>query len=170
MELFCAEMKFIQIDLYLLQLLMDARIHAEFSQNWNFNLRWAEIVVTGNLKGKNTLKNIFLLQPGNQCADWLNKMKIEKWFLFVFPGSRRYPCYFRSWSGKHCQWCENTLCTLGWFFQLWICDYESFSDVGEIRVYFASKILTPCRMYWNAFLIAQIIAKCHSFPNMYGML
>ena len=25
--------------------------------------------------------------------------------------------------------------------------YESFSDVGEIRVYFASKILTPCRMY-----------------------
>ena len=44
--------------------------------------------------------------------------------------------------------------------------YESFSDVGEIRVYFASKILTPCRMHWNAFLIAQIIAKCHSFPNM----
>ena len=25
--------------------------------------------------------------------------------------------------------------------------YESFSDVGEIRVYFASKILTPCRMH-----------------------
>ena len=44
--------------------------------------------------------------------------------------------------------------------------YESFSDVGEIRVYFASKILTPCGMHWNAFLIAQIIAKCHSFPNM----
>ena len=78
MELFCAEMKFIQIDLYLLQLLMDARIHAEFSQNWNFNLRWAEIVVTGILKGKNTLKNIFLLQPGNQCADLSNKMKIEQ--------------------------------------------------------------------------------------------
>ena len=48
--------------------------------------------------------------------------------------------------------------------------YESFSDVGEIRVWFASKILTPCRTHWNAFLIAQIIAKCHSFPNMYGML
>ena len=48
--------------------------------------------------------------------------------------------------------------------------YESFSDVGEIRVWFASKILSPCRMHWNAFLIAQIIAKCHSFPNMYGML
>ena len=44
--------------------------------------------------------------------------------------------------------------------------YDSFSDVGENRVYFASKILTPCRMHWNAFLIAQIIAKCHSFPNM----
>ena len=44
--------------------------------------------------------------------------------------------------------------------------YDSFSDVGEIRVYFASKILTPCRIHWNAFLIAQIIAKCHSFPNM----
>ena len=28
---------------------------------------------------------------------------------------------------------------------LWF--YESFSDVGEIRVYFASKILTPCRMH-----------------------
>ena len=48
--------------------------------------------------------------------------------------------------------------------------YESLSDVGEIWVWFASKILTPCRMHWNAFLIAQIIAKCHSFPNMYGML
>ena len=44
--------------------------------------------------------------------------------------------------------------------------YESFSDVGESRVWFASKNL----MHWNAFLIAQIIAKCHSFPNMYGML
>ena len=48
--------------------------------------------------------------------------------------------------------------------------YESLSDVGEGRVWFASKNLTPCRMHWNAFLIAQIIAKCHSFPNMYGML
>ena len=56
---------------------------------------------------------------------------------------------------------------LSTFFQCW---YDSFSDVGESRVYFASKILTPCRMNWNAFLIAQIIAKCHSFPNMYGML
>ena len=27
------------------------------------------------------------------------------------------------------------------------CIYDSFSDVGEIRVYFASKILTPCRMH-----------------------
>ena len=44
------------------------------------------------------------------------------------------------------------------------------ADVGEIRVWFASKILTPCRMHWNAFLIAQIKAKCHSFPNMCGML
>ena len=26
-------------------------------------------------------------------------------------------------------------------------EHESFSDVGEIRVYFASKILTPCRMH-----------------------
>ena len=49
---------------------------------------------------------------------------------------------------------------------VWQTRYESFSDGGEIRVYFASKILTPCRMHWNAFLIAQIIAKCHSFPNM----
>ena len=48
--------------------------------------------------------------------------------------------------------------------------YESFSDVGESRVWIASKNLMPCRMHWNAFLIAQIIAKCHSFPNMYGML
>ena len=28
-----------------------------------------------------------------------------------------------------------------------VCRYESLSDVGEIRVYFASKILTPCRMH-----------------------
>ena len=48
--------------------------------------------------------------------------------------------------------------------------YESFSDVGESRVWFASKNLTPCRMHWNDFLIAQIIAKCHSFPNLYDML
>ena len=48
--------------------------------------------------------------------------------------------------------------------------YDSFSDVGESRVWFAGKNLTPCRMHWNAFLIAQIIAKCHSFPNMCGML
>ena len=41
---------------------------------------------------------------------------------------------------------------------------------GKSKVWFASKNLTPCRMHWNAFLIAQIIAKCHSFPNMYGML
>ena len=48
--------------------------------------------------------------------------------------------------------------------------YESFSDVGESRAWFASKSLTPCRMHWNAILIAQIIAKCHSFPSMYDML
>ena len=49
--------------------------------------------------------------------------------------------------------------------------YDSFSDVGESRVWIASKNLTPCRMHLlKYFLIAQIIAKCHSFPNMYGML
>ena len=48
--------------------------------------------------------------------------------------------------------------------------YESLSDVGVSRVWFASKNLTPCRMHLNDFLIAQIIAKCHSFPNMYDML
>ena len=48
--------------------------------------------------------------------------------------------------------------------------YDSFSDVGESRVWFASKNLTPCTMHRNAFLIAQIIAKCHSFPNLYDML
>ena len=30
---------------------------------------------------------------------------------------------------------------------IYIYIYDSFSDVGEIRVYFASKILTPCRMH-----------------------
>ena len=48
--------------------------------------------------------------------------------------------------------------------------YEKVSDVPESRVWFASKNLTPCRMHLNDFLIAQIIAKCHSFPNMYDML
>ena len=48
--------------------------------------------------------------------------------------------------------------------------YEKASDVPESRVWFASKNLTPCRMHLNDFLIAQIIAKCHSFPNMYDML
>ena len=58
----------------------------------------------------------------------------------------------------HCVW-NSTMCTK-----------LPFSDVGESWVWFASKNLTPCRMHWNAFLIAQIIAKCHSFPNMYDML
>ena len=48
--------------------------------------------------------------------------------------------------------------------------YDSLSDVPESRVWFASKNLTPCRMHWNDFLIGQIIAECHSFPNMYDML
>ena len=48
--------------------------------------------------------------------------------------------------------------------------YNSLSDVPESRVWFASKNLTPCRMHWNDFLIGQIIAECHSFPNMYDML
>ena len=48
--------------------------------------------------------------------------------------------------------------------------YEKVSDVAESRVWFTSKNLTPCRMHWNALLKAQIIAKCHSFPNMFDML
>ena len=52
-------------------------------------------------------------------------------------------------------------------FTLWKSVYDSLSDVPESRV---EKNLTPCRMHWNAFLIGQIIAKCHSFPNMYDML
>ena len=46
----------------------------------------------------------------------------------------------------------------------------SLSNVGESRICFASKNLTPCGMHWNAFLIDQILAECHSFPNMYDML
>ena len=38
-------------------------------------------------------------------------------------------------------------------------------DVAEILVQFASRTLTP-----RGFQIAQMIAKCHSFPNMYSML
>ena len=48
--------------------------------------------------------------------------------------------------------------------------YEKVTDVVGGRVWFASKNPTPCRMHWNDFLISQIIAKCHSFPNMYDML
>ena len=48
--------------------------------------------------------------------------------------------------------------------------YDSLSDVPESWVCFASKNLTPCRMHWNDFLMGQIIAECHSFPNMYDML
>ena len=33
-----------------------------------------------------------------------------------------------------------------WFVMI-TTQYESFSDIGEIRVWFASKILTPCRMH-----------------------
>ena len=36
--------------------------------------------------------------------------------------------------------CEITQCAQNY-------TYDSLSDVGEIRVYFASKILTPCRMH-----------------------
>ena len=31
--------------------------------------------------------------------------------------------------------------------------YDSFSDVEESRVWFASKNLTPCRMHWHAFTV-----------------
>ena len=62
---------------------------------------------------------------------------------------------------------ENSQAIKSIHFMTW---YDSLSDVPESRVCFASKKLTPCRMHWNAFLIAQIIAKCHSFPNMYDML
>ena len=48
--------------------------------------------------------------------------------------------------------------------------YEKVSDVVESRVWFASKNLMPPRMQSNGLLIGQIIAKCHSFPNMYDML
>ena len=47
---------------------------------------------------------------------------------------------------------------------------HSISDVPESRVWFASKNMTPCRMHLNDFLIGQIIAECHKFPNMYDML
>ena len=67
--------------------------------------------------------------------------------------------------GRHAIW---MICTATYLMLHRI--HDSFSDVGESRVRFASKNLTPCRMHWNAFLIAQIIAKCYSFPNMYGML
>ena len=33
-----------------------------------------------------------------------------------------------------------------------------------------SKNVAPLRMHLNWVQIAQIIAKCHSFPNMYDML
>ena len=61
------------------------------------------------------------------------------------------------------------LCRPAWYGYVWK-RYDSLSDVGESRVWFASKNLTPCRTHWNDFLIAQIIAKCHSFPNLYDML
>ena len=48
--------------------------------------------------------------------------------------------------------------------------YEKVSDVVESTVCFASKNLMPRRMHKNGFLIGQIIAKCHSFPNVYDML
>ena len=48
--------------------------------------------------------------------------------------------------------------------------YEKVSDVVESKVFFACKNLIPRRMHQNGFLIGQIIAKCHSFPNMYDML
>ena len=86
--------------------------------------------------------------------------------------------------GTHCQFKQRKILSIQVFFifnnvgfdwktvrlQQRASKYESLSDVGERRVWFASKKLTPCRMHWNAFLIAQIIAKCHSFPNKYDML
>ena len=61
-------------------------------------------------------------------------------------------------------------CISGPCLSLCILVYDSLSDVGESRVCFASKNLTPCRMHWNDFPIAQIKAECHTFPNMYDML
>ena len=49
-------------------------------------------------------------------------------------------------------------------------NHEKVPDVPESGLWFASKNLTPCIMHLNGFVIGQIIAKCHSFPNMYDML
>ena len=48
--------------------------------------------------------------------------------------------------------------------------YDKVSGVVESLMQFASKTLTPRKMHLNGFQTAQMIAECHSFPNMYDML
>ena len=49
-------------------------------------------------------------------------------------------------------------------------DYDEVSDLVFNRLHCVSKALTPPRMHENGFEIGQIIAECHSFPDMYDML
>ena len=48
--------------------------------------------------------------------------------------------------------------------------YDKVSDIVESWVWFTNKTLTPRRMHYNGFLIAEIDRWCINFPNMYDML
>ena len=50
---------------------------------------------------------------------------------------------------SHIIWRRNN--DIGCWVKVMQSSYDSLSDVGESRVWFASKNLTPCRMHWNAF-------------------
>ena len=119
----------------------------------------AHLKTANNIEPESWAIFMYILFSSGRFKVWVNKIIcISKWK--DVDGVNRN--YLDSWSP--CDW------VMPWSDKAHLIEYESFSDVGESPVWFASKNLKPCRMHWNAFLIAQIIAKCHSFPNKYGML
>ena len=140
--------------------------------DWSRLRRPVQSIVWTNLQGQGYLwdvKNLQILPTRVRLCLGCNNIGAYTYLLQTFraravSGAELVPtgaslCL----SGKKRSIC---LRALGCFGDMDIYEYDSLSDVGKCRVWFASKNLTPCRMYLNAFLIAQIIVKCHSFPNM----
>ena len=172
-----------EVDLYFF-LLVAANKRGENQQIWTekngistsvISVTWAPYILDFLIfVTKCAVQKISSWQPS--CPWFFFRQYSTTWVL-IWPGVGRETLLVQRWSffpsSCFCLGTLNFCCNqISYFVCLIsiISCYESLSDVGEIRVWFASKILTPCRMHWNAFLIAQIKAKCHSFPNMCGML
>ena len=77
--------------------------------------------------------------PGRMFANSIPARLVAKRMRVALPRASACPCHVHAHG--------HTMRACAWPYHAHAQGYESFSDVGEIRVYFASKILTPCRMH-----------------------